>query len=200
MGALGAAKRAVKGNSHCGDQFGHWQRGKRTILCVVDGLGHGRHAERAAKDAIAYVANHLSLPLPEIFSGCNTDIQRTRGVAMGIAIIDEDRHTLTYAGVGNTRIMIMQRADSELSEREAVYLKSNYGIVGGGYKNLLPETAPFKSGDMVIMYTDGVKEMIDLSGYGKLLHTDMERLAEKIIKDRGHETDDAAVLIFMSEV
>jgi len=197
---VGAAGRPLKGDSHCGDQFGHWRRGKRTTLCVVDGLGHGEYAQKAAKAAIEYVAYHLSRPLPEIFSGCNREISNTRGVAMAIAVIDEDEQTLTYAGVGNTRAMIVRNELTGETKSKVLHLMSSYGIVGGGYKSLLPETVRFGLGDLVAMFTDGVEDMIDLSGYDEVLRTDVQILAERLIEDWGRDTDDAAVLIFTSEV
>jgi serine phosphatase RsbU (regulator of sigma subunit) len=185
---------------HCGDQFGHWRKGKRITLCIVDGLGHGEDAEKAARAAIEYVAYHLSAPLQEIFSGCNRHIRNTRGVAMGIAVIDEDERTLSYAGVGNTRIKIMRKPSSNPAERETVHLVSDYGIVGGGYRKLSPETLPFGPGDLVFLHTDGVKELTELSGYREALLSDVQRLAEQIIVDWGCDTDDAAVLIFSNRV
>jgi len=51
-------------------------------------------------------------------------------------------------------------------------------------------------GDLVIMFTDGIKELIALSRYDEELRADGALLAEKIIEDWGKETDDAAVLIY----
>jgi len=53
-----------------------------------------------------YVAEHLEDPLPALFAGCDRAIRHTRGVAMGVAVIDKEAGTLTYAGVGNTRALI----------------------------------------------------------------------------------------------
>lgn len=197
---IGSIKRSFKDDKHCGDQFGHWQKDHLTLLCITDGLGHGKQAEKAAKSALSYVASHTADSLPDIFSGCNRAIRDTRGVAMGIALIDKKTQTLTYAGIGNTRILILRSADSGAANRKTQYLKSNFGIVGGGYKHLLPETIQFMPGDRVIMYTDGVKELIDLSGYKEYQIIDAGNLAERIIEDWGRTTDDAAVLVFKSEV
>ena len=190
---LAITKRAFLGETHCGDECAYWQEGGKATLCIVDGLGHGDHAERAAQAAVEYVAGHLGEPLADIFAGCNRALRRTRGVAMGIAVVDEDAGTLIYAGIGNTRIMIVR------GTRPVIHLSSNYGIVGGGYRKLTPETVELHPGDLVILSSDGIKERCDLSAYGDALRGDVQQLAERILHDWARETDDAAVLVFRSE-
>ena len=185
-------KRAFLGETHCGDECAYWHEGGKVTLCIVDGLGHGEDAERAAQAAVEYVAGHLGEPLADIFAGCNAAIRRTRGVAIGIAVVDEEAETLTYAGIGNTRIMIVRGAQS------VTHLSSNNGIVGGGYRELTPETVELHSGDLVILSSDGIRERCDLLAYGAELRGDVQQLADRIVVDWGRETDDAAVLVFRS--
>ena len=181
------AQRALNGNRHCGDQGGCWQNDGKTTLCMIDGLGHGEHAEIAAKAALDYVARHRSEPLRDIFAGCDSAIRHTRGTAMGIAVVDEDAGKLTYAGVGNTRAMIVGK--------KTVRLRSSQGIVGGGYRTLSSETVPLEAGDLVVMFTDGLPEALDVSGYDGALRMDLPRLAQKILQDWRRKTDDAMVLV-----
>ena len=49
--------------------------------------------------------------------------------------------------------------------------------------------------DLVILSSDGINERMDLASYEAALLADPQRLAERILKDWGHEADDAAVLI-----
>ena len=190
---IAIAKRSFFNDPHNGDECAYWQSGGKVLLCVVDGLGHGEDAERAAKAAVEYVALHLAEPLVDVFTGCDRALRRTRGVAMGLAVVDEEAETLTYAGIGNTRAVIVQSA------RSLVCLSSNYGIVGGGYRKLTPETVELHPGDLVILSSDGIKERCDLLAYGGALRGDVQQLAERILQDWGRETDDAAVLVFRSE-
>jgi len=160
---------------------------------MADGLGHGPFAEKAARAAVEYVAGHLAEPLPALFAGCDQAIRRTRGVALGVAVVDEEAGRLTHAGVGNTRAMIVRGG------RVVFHLSSNYGIVGAGYRKLTPETVPLSPGDLVILYTDGIKGRVDVSAYHDAQRGDVGQLAERILQDWGRETDDAAVLVFRSE-
>lgn len=182
------AKRAVNDDPHCGDECAYWQNGGRTTLCMVDGLGHGERAETAARAAVDYVAHHLWEPLAEVFAGCDSAIRHTVGVVMGITIIDEGAGMLTYAGIGNTGATIVAEKNARLS--------SNPGIVGGGYRTLSPVATPLMPDALVLMYTDGIRERVDLSRYDGGFRADLQRLAEKIIEDWCRGTDDAAVLLY----
>ena len=179
---IALAKRNFPGETHCGDQIGYWRNGTKTTLCMVDGLGHGKGAEEAAKMAVNYVAAHVSKSLPDIFSGCDKAIRNTRGAAMSIAILDQEAGTLTCAGIGNTRVLIAGTSDS----RPAAFP----GIVGGGFKKLIPETVPFRPGDLVILFTDGISERMNLSAYDASLLANPQELAERILAALGGGTTD----------
>ncbi len=173
---------------HCGDQAGCWERDGKVVLCIIDGLGHGKGAEQAALAALDFLERHHREPLLELFATCNVALHDTQGVAMGIAVADPAAGTLTYAGIGNMRAMVVGQ--------ETTRLFSHYGIVGADYRTLKTEAVPLSPGDLVIMYTDGIEELIDLSGYDEALRADVGRLAETIAADWRRETDDEAVLVF----
>lgn len=181
-------RRARYDAQHCGDACGHWHADGITSLCVVDGLGHGEAAEVAANLALDYVARHLSQSLPEIFAGCDAHLRSTRGVVMGVAMIDEVSGRLAYAGVGNPRALVCGR--------NIVMFGASPGIVGGGYRSLTNEAAMLRPGDLVILTTDGVEKGFDARRYDSTLRADVHGLAERIMHDWRRESDDAAVLVF----
>ncbi len=184
---VGIAIRALNDDPHCGDVGRYWRHGRRITLCIADGLGHGVYAERAAQAAVDYVGRHLTAPLVDIFAGCDRALRRTRGVAMGLAMIDEAAGELSYAGIGNPRAIVVGKRISRL--------RNDYGIVGGGYKDLSAETVSFRPGNLIILATDGVVETVDLSTYDTTERSDVEALANRILRDWRRETDDAAVLV-----
>ena len=188
---VAVAKRALHGDPHCGDECAAWEHGKRVTLCVADGLGHGRWAEEASHAAVDYVRRHLPEPLEKVFSGCDLAIRHTRGVAMGIAVIDTEARTLTCGGVNNIRMMV--------AGQEITRLNCNDGIVGGGFRTLRPETVPLASGDLVIIYTDGLSEFARLPDCGTLPSMDLQQLAELLLDDWNRGVDDAGVLIYRYE-
>lgn len=142
--------RPLHAGPYCGDVVGYWSDGVTTTLAIIDGLGHGKFAEIAGKAALSFIENHLDQDVSEIFSGCSDAIRDTRGVAMGIARINEIGGALTYSGVGNTRAMIIGKKTSRLS--------GNNGIVGVDYQKLSVENGRLDAGDLVFLYTDGLRE------------------------------------------
>jgi negative regulator of sigma-B (phosphoserine phosphatase) len=192
------AKRPFAHDPYCGDECACWQSDGKIVLCVVDGLGHGRYAEQAARAAIDYVAQHALDPLPDIFAGCDRAIRHTRGVVMGIAVVDENVGTLTYAGVGNPHIIIARAHCSAPGLEEVARLSNSPGVVGSGYHSVLPETMPLHVGDWIVLCTDGIPSELNLAGYESALCADVRQLASRIVRDWGRENDDVAVLVFRS--
>lgn len=190
-GTVGFVRRALNDARECGDVGRYWRWEDKIVLCLADGLGHGPKAEEAAEAAVACVGENLGQPLPAIFAHCDENIRSTRGAVMGIAVVDTGIGALTYAGVGNTRIVIGGAKKSSLF--------STSGIVGGGYAPLYPETVRLVPGDVVAMYTDGFRAEIDLAAYTPSLRLDPQGLSEHILNDWSRGTDDAAVLVFRYE-
>lgn len=184
-------KRPYQNSAYCGDACACWESERKTTLLVVDGLGHGKEAEFAARTAVEYVGQHADEPIPEIFAGCDTALRPTRGTAMGLAVIDKEKKTIAYAGIGNTRALVMGPS--------TVRFSSNYGIMGTGFRKLNPETLPLETGSLIVLFTDGIDEMIDLFEYSSDVIRSPSALAVKIIKDRGRDTDDAAVMVYKYE-
>ena len=141
-----------------------------------------------------YVGGHLDASLEQLFAGCDQALRHTRGVAMGVVVADLDARTATHAGIGNTRAVLVSRSTST-----EVRLTSNPGIVGGGYKRLSPQSLTVEAGDLLLLYTDGVPEFIDLDHLGDALRSDVQALADRILQEWALETDDAGVLVLRFE-
>ena len=185
---VGIALRAFPGSAHCGDQCGIWHNGEKTVVCIVDGLGHGRGAAEAAKAAVEYVSSHLDVPLPELFEGCDAAIRETRGVAMAVAIIDTQTTTLTYACIGNTRAAIIGTVTSQIT--------GDPGIIGGGFSHLLVDTYSFGKGAVIVLWSDGIDEFIDFKRYRSSIRDSAQDLANHIINDLSKSDDDSSVVAF----
>ena len=191
---IGMAMRSLNDSEFSGDQCGYWDQEKHLILCMIDGLGHGRDAEHAGKSALGYVGENLSDTFQRVFSGCDSALRSTRGCAMGIARVEKASRILHFAGIGNTRSVLFGH-----DGKQAKTLNSDRGIIGGGFRRLVPDIVHLKHGDTLIMSTDGIAEKFDISPYGRNILFDATALANRVLEDWGRATDDRAVLVFKND-
>ena len=186
--AIGVAIRAMLGEDACGDFWGAWEQDGQTTLCMIDGLGHGELAEEAAQGAYKYIEAHQDQSVIEILQGCGRSISHTRGAAVGVGRIDHAKSELTYAGIGNTRTMVVGRTKRRLP--------SLSGIVGVTDKLPIAETVALASDDLLIMSTDGFSEALTLDQYGSSTCRDVQLLADRLMEDWSTQKDDACVLLY----
>ena len=97
---IGAATRAYPGMEQNGDAFVIHRWGERALVGVIDGLGHGQFAHRAAQKASQYIDSHYDQLLPDIFRNVGRTCRATRGIVMALAAFDCGRGTLSFASVG----------------------------------------------------------------------------------------------------
>lgn len=186
--AIGAIARPITDGDDCGDLTACWEQRGKLYLWLADGLGHGRFAREAALAALTSVRRQSATALlPEIFAQCNQDIQETRGVAMGIAVVNPEAQTVAFCGVGNIRALL-------LGERPR-HFSCTYGIVGAGFKPLLIETWPFTPGDALILTSDGIMEHFMAPQAVPGVAQSAQQWAETILHEWGIASDDASVLV-----
>jgi negative regulator of sigma-B (phosphoserine phosphatase) len=188
VGALsfGIARRSANAAEVCGDMAGWWTGDGLERLAIADGLGHGKDAATAAAAALEVVAEWPGHDLPSLFQNMNVALRETRGAAVGVATVEWTTGQITYAAVGNTR--------AALFGARTTYLDGYAGIVGGGYRRLIPVVLPFQSGDVLALWTDGLDDRLDLitadhSAAG------MDGMASRLLDRfaRGH--DDCCVVV-----
>lgn len=120
---------------------------------VVDGLGHGAAAGRAAKQAVEEFKRRIeSLSLEDCLYECDRRLRHTRGSALSVLMWD-GADELVFAGVGNVSLLIGGRTRRTL--------QASPGILGAGFKDLVAHRIP-KTADMwAILYTDGLRAQAD---------------------------------------
>ncbi len=104
--AFGVATRPRRLSQVNGDAFVVSQWAESALVGVIDGLGHGQFAHRAAQTARQYVENHFDLPLDQIFRGVGRACRATRGVVMALARFDWGQERLSFASVGNILVRV----------------------------------------------------------------------------------------------
>jgi Stage II sporulation protein E (SpoIIE) len=179
----------------CGDAAGCWPvAGNEAghLLAIIDGLGHGAPAAQAADAAIALIAQHADAALPELLARLDTRLTGTRGAAIGLARVEAVGGVwrLLHAGIGNTR-MLRWRGDDMLR------LSSQHGIVGGELPRTVEVTqTALQAGDWLLMFTDGLDEMLNPGLCLPEWERDPGLLCEHLLARARHTRDDAGVVAF----
>lgn len=188
--AWGAATQTLPGETASGDRHvvAHLHDG--VLLAALDGLGHGDEAMIAATRAAVTLERHAAEPLLMLARRCHEALLDTRGAVMTLGKIQPHEGTLTWLAIGNV-VGLLVRADRNAHPpREAVVLRG--GVVGYNLPPLSATVLPITPGDLVILATDGVRE--DFAS-GVIPDEDPERMAKRLLRQFGKDTDDALVLV-----
>jgi anti-sigma regulatory factor (Ser/Thr protein kinase) len=179
---------AATGETKCGDAWSLVQRGGRAAVLMVDGLGHGPEAERAALacvtafEAAAFDAPDVSL------ARAHAAMRATRGAAAAIAQLDIDAETVSFCGVGN----IAARLASGIENRSFLCQHGTLGLQIGRLQAVdvdWPEHALF------VMHSDGIPTRWDLRKAPGLFQSDPAVIAGWLIRDHLGGRDDATVVV-----
>jgi phosphoserine phosphatase RsbU/P len=171
------------------------QNEKRICILIADVSGHGVGAALIAsmlKIAFASQRQVLSDPA-QVLAGINralADKLESNFVTAVCIFIDTDAGTIRYAGAGHPPIILHRRTERTLSEL------SDEGMILGPFPEAeyTSTTVNLKSGDRLILYTDGIIETQNAYGafYGDTsfkafieTHGDLspENFADSLLRD-----------------
>lgn len=185
----GVASRELAGESTSGDRFLVEQHAQGVLVAVVDGLGHGEEAARAAEAAIATLRGRAQEPIDSLLQHVHTALQGTRGGVMNLASFCTAENTLTWVGVGDVEGVLI-RAKEGVRARE--FIQQRGGIVGYRLPALKVTVVPVVPGDTLIFATDGVSRTFTEEPLG----SDAPALAAlRLLERHTKGTDDALLLV-----
>lgn len=183
----GAASRCKPGEQVNGDAYliNHIDP-DTTIISVIDGLGHGSQAHIASQLAKEQLILKQHLPVDDLMKFVHNSIRGTRGVTIGLSLINTQLNKISFCGIGNIESFIM-------TPQGKTNLLSYGGICGHNMRTPRVFENNFNPGDSVCFYSDGITtrwkpEDIDWS---KSPQTN----AELILNQYSRPNDDATVLI-----
>ena len=184
---VGVFTRPCQGWRQNGDAFvvKEWQG--QLLVGVIDGLGHGELAQKAALAAQLYVETHYDQPLEKIFSGVARASRATRGVVMALAMFRSSAR-LHFLSIGNVEV----RAWSG-PERLSFFLQR--GILGGQQSSPRVQEFKWKSDWLLVLHTDGLRARWQWSDFPGLQREPAEFAARKLMRALATEHDDATVLV-----
>jgi len=187
---VGTAAASAVGEIASGDRHVVKQSGSSALVAVVDGLGHGEAAIRAALAAVGSLESQAITGLPAMVTRLNEQLRGTRGVVISMAIIDLATGRLHWVGVGNVAGVVVRGIGPAAGRRES--LVTTPGIVGSNLPALRPSSLQLDVGDTLVFATDGVDEMFENSVVPGM---PVQRLAQHLLAAHGQQRDDCLVFV-----
>lgn len=190
--ATGSFIRPKSGQSVSGDGCVVVQTEYGVLAAVIDGLGGGEQAAHPMRLGLAVLRDHADRPLKELIQRCHVAMNHTRGAVIGLLRLDSKQKQASYIGVGNIGIhVVSQRAIKPISKN---------GILGhGNLPTLLEMNYTFDSGDIFILYSDGISTRIIsdpiLTKTRFPASDSLDYIASDFVERYGKANDDVTVLI-----
>jgi anti-sigma regulatory factor (Ser/Thr protein kinase) len=178
----------MDGETKCGDAWRVVSAGRRSVVVVADGLGHGEGAFEASTAAMALFERHAQLRPTEILERIHAGLRSTRGAAVAVTEIDAGAGRVTYAGLGN----IAARIITEDASRSLV---SHHGIAGHEARKVQAFDYPWSPGATLIVQSDGIATQWKTESWPGILRRDPALLAGLLYRDFARPRDDSTVVV-----
>ncbi|EST39719.1 hypothetical protein N566_00275 [Streptomycetaceae bacterium MP113-05] len=182
----GMIRLPAEGEDVCGDGCAVTGDPEAPTAMVVDGLGHGAPAERAARTALRAFEGMAADALPEIVRNLHRSLRHTRGAAVGLLRLREGH--AEYCGVGNVRLCVLSVED------EHRRLDGRPGVVGWNLPTPQVRTVPLRPGQVAVLYSDGIASRWSHSPGPFLLRLPPELLPAALAHRHRKYRDDATAL------
>lgn len=162
----------------------------QSLVCVMDGLGHGPDARLASTECAASLTAYAGAPLIDLVHQAHESLRTTRGVALTLGLIDHDASRLEWVAIGNVEGLVLRRGLPRGTMHAAVVLRG--GVVGYRLPPLKRSEVALAPNDVIVLATDGIK-----SGFseGLDLSLGVQELAAHIMSRFAKGSDDALVLV-----
>jgi phosphoserine phosphatase RsbX len=159
------------------------------LIAVIDGLGHGPEAARAAAVALEVLGAHPDESVVTLIERCHTGLRATRGAVMSLVSLRTLNAALTWIGVGNVECVLLRASGQP---RARTYLSPGGGIVGYKLPVLKADHLWLLPGDTLVLATDGIS-----AGFVDRVPLAMppQALANAILAKCARGDDDALVLV-----
>ena len=185
---IGAVCLPVAGEDLCGDAWDVGVGEHGVTVCVADGLGHGPDAALASDPAVVLASEKPYLSPTSLMALAHEALRGTRGAAMAIAVIDEQKGQLSFAGVGNIAGCIFTSGARR-------HLMSHNGIVGSNLRKVQEFVHEWEPGAMLLLHSDGIATRWDLDTYSGLQFRHPSLIAAVLYRDFARQRDDAMVVV-----
>jgi len=184
---FGAATRAYRMLPQNGDAIILKEWNGNALTGVIDGLGHGNFAQKAAHTARQYVEQHFDQPLPSIFLGVGRACRATRGVVMSLGRFDLGKRTVSLASVGNVETRLIGGARMHMIVRR--------GILGLSAPNAVVTEHEWTNDSLLVIHSDGLRAHWNWDEFQDVAREHPSAIARAMLNKLGKLEDDATVVV-----
>ena len=156
------------------------------FVAIIDVLGHGPEAHELAVAIDAYLDRYRSSDVPGLMTRLHQHLKGTRGAAVGLCAIDPAAGRADYVSNGNTSLRRFGRLDTRLVSQD--------GVLGQNMRTPRLQSIELEAGDLIVLYTDGVKDRFTSDDYPGVFHHEPGEVARTIVERFGKSYDDAACI------
>ncbi len=185
---MGVSQHSLHNDPACGDVWHVAVDGARISALIIDGLGHGEEAERAARAGEEVFAFTPFTSATLLLEDIHHAMIGTRGGALAITQFDGHDNVLRFVGIGNIGACLIAPDKSR-------GMASHPGIVGGQYRKAQSFDYANVNGQLLIMYSDGLQSRWNLQDYPGLVHRHPAVIATLLHRDFCRGRDDVTVLV-----
>jgi len=185
---IGAICLPKQGEDISGDAWACEVDDDRSLLLVVDGLGHGAAAASAASQALRIFQDDRHLSPGAMVEAAHAALRSTRGAVLAIAEINFEQQSVYFAGIGNISATIF-------SFNKHHNLLSHNGTVGHEIRKIQEFSYPWYGNGLLIMHSDGLDTKWRLDRYPGLSQKHPSLIAGLLYRDFNRERDDVTVLV-----
>jgi anti-sigma regulatory factor (Ser/Thr protein kinase) len=186
---VGSAVKPFPGEFVSGDVVVSTGTRRGRLVALIDGLGHGPGAADAAGRAADAFEEHADLPLDELFAVVHRELRGTRGAVASAASFDLESQSLEFAGIGNVAVRLVP-GDDAAPERSTPLVRP--GVLGSAFRSVTSQRLPFEEGDVLLLYSDGVRSRFDALALRLL---EARAAAEDVVATAGRNNDDASCIV-----
>jgi serine phosphatase RsbU (regulator of sigma subunit) len=163
------------------------ERNGFVFLAIIDVLGHGPNAHLLSLEIEKFLQENWTNNVTETLLKLHENFKGTLGAAAGLAVLEVETGELSYCGVGNTAIRVL----GQRSRR----LVSTDGVLGSRMRTPLEQKLFLNASDVLLLYTDGIKDRFELSDYPQIVSESSSSIARNIVRRFEKVYDDATCIV-----
>jgi len=155
-----------------GDYYDFFELGPRQLgVLVADVSGKGTSAAlyMAELKGLMLALSHLERSPKALLTRVNRlladHLDNRSFITMTYAVIDLEARTLTHARAGHTPLIVASQEGVDVIVPDGMVLGLRLPGAADRFESILEEhTRPLNAGDVIVLYTDGITEAMDVTG------------------------------------